>query len=262
MLLNLPTPAIIAHRGASAYAPENTLAAFSLALKQNADAIELDVKLTRDRHVIVIHDQTVDRTTEGRGDVRNLTLSEIRKLDAGSHFDCAFQGEPIPTLEEVLKAVGQLTYINIELTNYASPLDDLPGRVVRLVVQYKLAQRVFFSSFNPIALHKIKRDFPEAPAGLLILPGIKGFLSQSILGRIVAINSLHFEHKNISRNLIEKTHRDGKYILAYTVNDPNQVKTLSALGIDGIFTDDPVMARNVMNKKVKNVYPDKKTNGL
>jgi glycerophosphoryl diester phosphodiesterase len=91
MLTELPRPTIFAHRGASAYAPENTLAAFELALRQGADAIELDAKLTRDGHIVVIHDQTVDRTTEGRGRVKDMTLAELRKLDAGSHFDVAFQ---------------------------------------------------------------------------------------------------------------------------------------------------------------------------
>ena len=90
----LPRPAIIAHRGASAYAPENTLAAFELALRQEADGVELDAKLTADGHVIVFHDQTVERTTEGQGRVLDLTLAQLRKLDAGSHFDIAFQGEP------------------------------------------------------------------------------------------------------------------------------------------------------------------------
>ena len=92
----LTNPAIFAHRGASLCAPENTLAAFNLALHQGADGIELDAKLTSDGHVVVIHDQTIDRTTQGHGKVGELTLNQIRKLDAGSHFDIAFKGEPVP----------------------------------------------------------------------------------------------------------------------------------------------------------------------
>ena len=101
MLQQHPQTIIFAHRGASAYAPENTLAAFHLAVQQNADAIELDTKLSRDGHVVVIHDRTVDRTTSGTGQVNDMTLSELQELDAGSHFNATFKDEHIPTLDEV-----------------------------------------------------------------------------------------------------------------------------------------------------------------
>src|SRR6266496_640164 len=115
MLESLPRPIVFAHRGASAHAPENTIAAFELALAQNADAIELDVKLTADGHVVVIHDSTVDRTTGSRGRVKDLSLAQLRSLDAGSFFSEKYRGEKIPTLEEVLEAVGKRTIINVEL---------------------------------------------------------------------------------------------------------------------------------------------------
>ncbi len=164
-LSELPRRAIVGHRGACAYAPENTLASFELALRQGADAVELDAKLTVDGQVVVIHDQTVDRTTGGHGEVRSLTLAELKKLDAGSHFDIAFQGEPIPTLEEVFEAVGKRTYINVELTNYASITDSLPEKVVDLIKRHQLSGRVFFSSFNPIALYRARRLLPDVPIG-------------------------------------------------------------------------------------------------
>src|SRR5512135_2857797 len=108
-------PLVIAHRGSSAYAPENTLAAFRLAAEQEADAIELDVDLTRDGHVIVMHDATVDRTTDGHGRVADLTLDEIRRIDAGAWKGAAFNGERVPLLEEVFEAVGQRMLINVEI---------------------------------------------------------------------------------------------------------------------------------------------------
>ncbi len=156
-LSNLPKPAVIAHRGASAGAPENTLAAFKLALDQGADAIELDTKLSADGHPVVIHDQTVDRTTMSAGKVSEHTVADLSKMDAGSHFSSAFRGEPIPTLEEVFKAIGQHAIINVELTNYATPGDNLANTVADLVRQYKLTQRVFFSSFNFHTLIQIHR---------------------------------------------------------------------------------------------------------
>src|SRR6266508_4216831 len=147
MLESLPRPVIFAHRGASAHAPENTLAAFELALAQQADGIELDVKLSSDGQVVVCHDSTVDRTTDGKGRIKDLPLAELKKLDAGSFFSEKFHGEKIPTLEEVFESVGKRTFINVELTNYNSPRDQLVETVCMLVKKCGLQQRVMFSSF-------------------------------------------------------------------------------------------------------------------
>jgi glycerophosphoryl diester phosphodiesterase len=246
MIKELSRPIVFAHRGASAHAPENTLAAFELALRQGADAVELDAKLTSDGQIVVIHDQTVDRTTEGTGWVKNMTLAELRKLDAGSHFDVAFQGEPIPTLEEVLKAIGQLTYINIELTNYASKTDMLPDRAAALVKRLKLSRRVMFSSYNPIALRRVKRLLPDVPIGLLANPGKTGWLARSWVGRlIVQYQTLNPEVGDVTASLIEQIHSLQRGVLTYTVNDEKTMQVLFRLGVDGIFTDDPPLALRV-----------------
>jgi glycerophosphoryl diester phosphodiesterase len=243
----LPRPAIIAHRGASAHAPENTLAAFELALRQGADGIELDAKLTRDGHVVVIHDQTTDRTTEGHGRVIDKRLNELRKLDAGSHFDISYRGEQIPTLEEVFKAVGQLTYINVELTNYASMTDSLPEKAADLVRRFKIERRVFFSSFNPIALIRARRALPEVPVGLLASPGKKGRWARSWLGRLVSYQSLHPERGDVNPSLVQKLHRRSSPVFVWTVNDPEEMRRLAHMGVDGIITDDPLLARQVLD---------------
>jgi glycerophosphoryl diester phosphodiesterase len=246
MLDQLPRPILFAHRGASAHAPENTLAAFELALRQGADAIELDAKLTKDKQVVVIHDQTVDRTTDGGGPINSFTLAELRSLDAGSHYDITFQGELIPTLDEVFKAVGQLTFINIELTNYDSLLDELPAKVAGLVKKHKLSRRVLFSSFNPIALIRIHKFIPEAPIGLLAAPGVRGLLARSWLGNIVRYQSLHPNYKDVTRGLVERQHKHKRQVIAYTVNQVEDLQQLFRMGIDGVFTDDPVLARQVL----------------
>lgn len=244
----LPNPAIIAHRGASAYAPENTLASFKLALQQGADGIELDAKLSADGHVVVIHDQTVDRTTPFHGKVSDFRLAELRKMDAGSHFDIAFKGEPIPTLEEVFKAVGQLTYVNVELTNYASPTDPLPEKVAELVRQFKLSHRVIFSSFNPIALSRIRRLVPEAPIGLLAFPGVKGWMARGWPGRLLKYHSLHPEVNDVSLSLVNRLHRQAGWVYVYTVNREEDMLHLFQIGVDGIFTDDPLLAQQTLKE--------------
>ena len=179
MLTSLPQPIIFAHRGASAHAPENTLAAFELALAQGADGIELDVKLSRDGHVIVIHDPAVKRTTGAAGRVRDLALSDLQALDAGSFFSDQFRGEKIPTLEQVFEALGKRTFINVELTNYTTPRDHLVESVCMLVKRFALQKRVMFSSFFASNFLKARAYLPDVPCGLLALGGLLGAWARS-----------------------------------------------------------------------------------
>ncbi len=242
MYKSLPRPTVFAHRGASAHAPENTLAAFELAVAQAAPALELDAKLCADQRVVVIHDQTVDRTTNGSGRVADLPLTALKTLDAGSHFDPAFRGEPIPTLDEVFETVGKKIFINVELTNYASPRDALPEKVAQIVQAHGMEARVLFSSFNPIALRRIHRLLPQAPLGLLATPGWSGIWARSPLGRIVPYTALHPAAGDVTPQMILAQHRRCRRLHAYTVNDPQQMARLFAWGIDGIFSDDPALA--------------------
>ena len=247
-LSELNNPAIIAHRGASAYAPENTLESFKLAVRQGADAIELDAKLTKDEQVVVIHDSTVNRTTNGKGKVKEMTLEELKKLEAGSHFDISFVGEPIPTLDEVLQAVGKEIIVNIELTNYATPFDKLPEKVADVVTKNQLNDRVFFSSFSPIALSRIKRLLPKAPIGLLSIYGWKGALVRTIFGNPGPYQSVHPEVSDASVALINKAHQRNQKVFVYTVNQNEIMEQLFLLKVDGIFTDDPLAAQDVLNQ--------------
>lgn len=116
-------PILLGHRGAKNYAPENTLAAFTLALEQGADGVELDAKLSADGVVVVHHDAMLDRTTDGKGPLARHTFAQLRELDAGSFFSEKFRGEKIPTLEEVFETVGKRAVVNVELTNYSTPFD-------------------------------------------------------------------------------------------------------------------------------------------
>lgn len=243
MYKHLPIPTIYAHRGASAYAPENTLAAFDLAVRQNADGIELDAKLTGDGQVVVIHDQTLERTTNGTGRVNQIPLAAIKELDAGDHFDSRFKGEPVPTLSEVFEAVGDKTFINVELTNYASPRDLLADKVAGLVKHHNLADRLLFSSFNPLVLRRIHRLLPTVPLGLLALPAGAGAWARSSLGRWwVPYQALHPEIGDITPRLVQGCHRRGHRVQSYTVNQVELMLTCFRLGVDGIFTDDPTLA--------------------
>ena len=236
------TPIIFAHRGASNYAPENTLAAFELAARQGAPAIELDAMLSADEAVVVIHDATVERTTDGHGKVRELPLAVLKKLDAGSSFDFAFRGEPIPTLDEVFEAVGGRVYINIELKNYAAPLDPLPARAAEVVRRHRQERGVLFSSFNPLALRRIRRLLPECPIGLLALPGSAGAWARSWMGRLLPYQALHPEVSDATPELIQAAHRRGQQVNVWTVDQEAQIQQLIRQGADGIITNDPPLA--------------------
>jgi glycerophosphoryl diester phosphodiesterase len=142
---------VIAHRGASGYAPENTVSAFKKAIMMKADMIEFDVHLTKDGKVVLMHDKTVDRTTDGKGKVKEMTLKELKKLDAGLWFDKKFKGEKIPTLEKVLKKFKGKILFNIEIKS-----EGTEEEIVRLIKKYKLEKDVMVSSFNHQFLKKIK----------------------------------------------------------------------------------------------------------
>ena len=242
MPIPLPTPAIFAHRGASAHAPENTLAAFELAIRQGADAIELDAMLCASGEVVVIHDETLERTTDGQGLVSETPLEVLRQLDAGSYFDPAFGGQRIPTLEEVLESVGGRIYINIELKNYTTPRDPLPERVAALVERFGLEESVLFSSFNPWTLRRAHARLPRVPLGLLTTPGWTGRVLNGPLGRLVVpYEALHPERRSVTPALVAAAHRRGARLHTYTVDDPAEARYLFALGVDGIFTNDPLL---------------------
>jgi glycerophosphoryl diester phosphodiesterase len=241
------TPIIVAHRGASLVAPENTIAAFEAAVRQNADAVELDVQLTGDGELIVLHDDTLDRTTNGTGKVSQSVLQMIKELDAGAWFGDAFKKEPVPTLADVFEAIGRKTFINIELKNYSSPFDDLAEKVAQLVKRHNLENQVFFSSFNPFALRAAKRQLPNVPTGFLTLKGLSRSWIESLVENIAPFDAIHPHLSDISPQTVHRAKQNGKKLFTYTVNTPQEIVAITNLGVNGIITDDPLLAREVLS---------------
>lgn len=248
MLTSLPQPVIFAHRGASAHAPENTLAAFELALAQRADAIELDVKLSADGQVVVIHDPTVDRTTGSHGLVKDLSFHELRSLDAGSFFSEKYRGEKIPTLEEVFEVVGKHTFINVELTNYNTPRDHLVETVCSLVKKAGLEKHVMFSSFFASNLSKARAYLPGVPRGLLALNGLLGAWARSFGFAFGRYQALHPYLKDVTSQQVQRVHRLNRRVHVWTVNAAEDMRRLFHWGVDAIFTDDPQLAVQVRSE--------------
>ena len=248
MWLDLPAPVIIAHRGDSVHAPENTLAAFNLAMQNGAVAIEFDVKLTIDGHVVVIHDQTADRTTDGSGRVTQMRLAELKELDAGSWFSAQFRSEHIPTLDEVFTGLDKRLYMNIELTNYTTPFDALVPRVVELVKRHNLQSRILFSSFYARNLKHVQTLLPEVPYGLLTLPGWMGMWGRTF-GWRAHYQTFHPHYSDVYSSMVNRVHAQGKRLNVWTVNGEADMRRMLGMGVDGLITDDPASARRLLGRK-------------
>ena len=247
-LSKFPQPVIFAHRGASDGAPENTMAAFQLAFEQGAHGIEFDVKLSADGEIVVIHDQTVNRTTNATGSISRLPLAAIRELDAGAWFGEPFRHERIPTLHEVFAAFGEVLILNIELTNYNTPFDALVPKVVSLIKKYGVERNIWFSSFYPHNLMRAAELLPSAPRAQLIWPGRMGSW-QRIWGGRIDLQAEHIYKDDISAETVKKAHQRNRRIHAWTVNDPADIRRLQAIGVDGIITDNPLAALAIVNPK-------------
>ena len=245
MSLDLPVPAVFAHRGVSAQAPENTLVAFQLALDQKVDGIELDVQLSADDQVVVIHNSRIDHTTNGKGAVRKLDFQTLRKFDAGSWFSPEFVGERIPSLDEVLNLVRDKLILNIELKSSGFPGDRLPKKVSEVVLHHGLEKKIIFSSFSPWTLLRIKKLLPEVSIGLLMFPGLLGAIARMVFSGSKKYYSHHPHFSSVTPKMLRQAKMKGRKVIAYTVNESEDIRRLFDMGIDGIITDNPELGMKI-----------------
>jgi glycerophosphoryl diester phosphodiesterase len=251
MLEQFPKPILLAHRGDLAHAPENTLPSFRQAIEKGADGVELDAKLTSDGHVIVFHDTTVDRTTNGSGKVASFSLERIRSLDAGSWFHENFKGTQVPLLEEVFETVGPDRLINIELTNYSTPRDGLADKVCELIKHHGNQKQILFSSFFSSNLKRSAQLLPEVPRGLLAMPGIVGIWARSFGFTFGEYQALHPHISSVSREQVQRVHRLKRRVHVWTANQAEEIIKLRDWGVDAIFTDDPAAALRALGRGTK-----------
>lgn len=238
---NLDAPLVIAHRGASLVAPENTLPAFQIAAQLGADGIELDVKLSSDGELIVFHDQTLERTTNGEGLIADWAWADLQQLDAGSHQLPKFKGVHIPRLKEVFKVLGDSLLYNLELTEYRRPLTQITRKTIELVDEFGLQANVLYSSFNPLALIQAIRHVRKDQIALLMHQATPAFirvLSQALVPHAV----FHPNDKLVTEKLVRRLKQSGKRINIWTVNQSERMKTLLTWGVNGLITDDPELA--------------------
>jgi len=236
----MPTrPQIFAHRGARCMAPENTLPAFAAALEMGADGIELDVHLTADGRLVVIHDFNVEKTTDGRGEVERMTTDEIARLDAGSHFSVEFAGTRIPHLEEVLDLVGGRCRINIEIKSNDLYARDASERVAALIRVRDLYDQVIVSSFNPITLIKMRHLDGAIALGMLYDREMPPFLREVWAEPPISPQAQHPHHALIDAAYMQWVQEIGAQVNTWTVNEPAEARRLAGLGVDTLITDVP-----------------------
>lgn len=233
---------IIAHRGDSVHAPENTLAAFREALRKGADGVEFDLHLAIDGIPMVIHDKTLERTTSGVGPVGARTATELRALDAGSWFDPAFSGERVPSLAEVLALLGgKEVILHLELKSSSEPQPELVAAVLAQLAaeapsRSGLLDRVVFSSFQHGNLEILRRDAPQWPYAALVTSNDRRPLDTA---RKLGCAGLHPPWKDVDEAMVRSCHEAGLAIRPWVVDDPEVAARMFDWGVDGIITNDP-----------------------
>ncbi|MGB9593290.1 MAG: glycerophosphodiester phosphodiesterase [Anaerolineae bacterium] len=236
----------LGHRGASHDAPQNTLAAFRLANAYGADGYELDVQLTKDGVPVVIHDFTVDKTTNGTGPVAGFTLEELKRLDAGAKFSSQFAGERVPTLAEVFDVLEPHTIVNVELKTKSLGDNGLEKATIALIRERGLQERVILSSFNPFSLLRVRRIAPELKIGLLYAPDLPLYLRKAWFRLVVKPQALHPHYRMVDERYMAWARRNGYEVNVWTVDDPDDMRRLAALGVHAIITNRPDVLKSVL----------------
>jgi glycerophosphoryl diester phosphodiesterase len=235
-------PWIIAHRGASGHAPENTLAAFERAVQLGARFIETDLHLTRDAQFVAIHDATLERTTNGRGSVRDFTLAELRRLDAGKWFDREYMGQRIPTLEEVLEFARKNDVIFYLEVKYDAAW-GMHHSLMAALQKAENAARTIVISFDQTTLAALRRVDASVMMGFLVdEPGTDYVKDALELGA----RQLCPQASLVTQELVERAHGADLQVATWTVDDAEEMRKVIATGVDGIMTNFPDRLRAVI----------------
>ncbi len=228
----------IAHRGARKAAPENTVPAFTKAMELGADGIELDVQLSADDELFVLHDLTLNKTTNGTGVAAALPLAALKEFDAGDWFGEAWRGTEIPELHEVFDALPDNAYVNIELKRDSIQDDGLEEVITNFIRHRNIAHRVIVSSFNPVILWRLRHE--PFPLGLLYAPDMPFGLAWGQARQFLRLDALHPHYSQVRAPLPTLP------VNTWTVNDEAEMRRLLALGVNAIITDVPDVLKTVM----------------
>jgi glycerophosphoryl diester phosphodiesterase len=230
---------VIAHRGASAFAPENTLSAFKRALEMGAKAIEFDVHQTSDGELVVIHDPILKRLAGKSWRIKDIPWQKLSTVDVGRWFSADFAGEKVPRLEEVFDLVGDRAELHIEIKSGSSVYPGIEQRVVEAVNRRGLAGQSVLSSFDHRALHRLRALDKKLSLGYLL--GWKAMLDAFKEMALLDCETFNISVSQATKIKVRESHSRGFRVLVYTVTTPQQVSKLKVLGVDGIFANDPAI---------------------
>jgi len=242
-------PWIIAHRGASGHAPENTFAAFERALQLGAGFIETDLQLTRDARFVAIHDAHLERTTNGQGTVRDHTLAQLRELDAGMWFDRQFMDQRIPTLDEILEFAREQDVVFYLEIKYDSAW-GMHHALVGALGKPENAARTIVISFDPATLAAVRKLEPAIMIGLLVEDATADPVKAAL---DVGARQLCPKADLVTQELVERAHRADLHVVAWTINDAEKMRAAMDAGVDGIMTDLPDRLRAVVEDRFSKV---------
>jgi glycerophosphoryl diester phosphodiesterase len=236
-------PVIFAHRGASAYAPENTMAAFKKAIELGSGGIELDVHRTKDGQIVVIHDEAIDRTSDGRGKVKEMTLPELLRFDFGSWFSDDYVGERIPTLEQVMEYLHDFDGIlNIEIKEAATGIESA---VVALINKYGMRDKVIISSFDHYILFGFKEFDDGIKTGALFMENL--YEPWNYVKRFGA-SAIHPFYRSVNPEIIKQCRTNGIDVNVFTVDRADDIKMFAEVGASGIITNVPDVAIKILER--------------
>ncbi|MFJ8065944.1 glycerophosphodiester phosphodiesterase [Psychrobacillus sp. NPDC096426] len=237
---------IYAHRGCSGSYPENTIAAFKAAARLPIHGVEFDVHMTKDGELVVIHDESIDRTSNGRGFVKDLMLGELKYYDFGAWFSNSFRGEKIPTLREALYVFKDTHHhINIELKSDVFPYEGMEWKVLEMLKEYRLEGRVVISSFNHEMIQLVKERAPHIETAILFM---EVMVAPQDYASVVGADALHAFFPTALRKMGKEVIASGKQLRVFTVNEEFYANILQAVGVHAIFTDYPQEMYNYFNR--------------
>lgn len=249
-------PLVIAHRGAMGYAPENTLAAFRKAIELGSDALELDLRQTKDGIPVALHDASVNRTTNSKGNILNFEFQQLKELDAGSWFSSDFKDEKIPSLQEVIELLNDTLLLIIEFKGGNDTYPDIEENVVSIVRKNKIESQTILKAFDPNVLKRLREIAPEIPLlyvytfripwlGLIIDTGIT-------FGSIFNIDVEYIQPHRffLSQTFVKKAQQHGFKVVAWGVNSTGAIEEAVEFGVDGIETDYPDRVKSLINEQV------------
>lgn len=238
---------LVAHRGASAVAPENTMAAFELALNAGADLIETDIQFTKDDKVVIFHDKDLSRTSDSEGIIGEMNFTDLEKVDNGSWFNEKFKGQRIMLLEELIEFLQGKAYLNLEIkSRETSVIDYRVDKIIDTVKKYNFQNQTLFSSFDYGLMAKIKKNHPELFVGVIQIPGDTHLPSE--LCKPIGAVSFVCDINDVNEKIAEDARNNNIVLAVYSIDNEEQLAMARKLGIKAIVTNHPGKIGKLINK--------------